>query len=166
MASSRRGMTVLSYLTSLAALCIGLGYLDAVASFYMRGTLEVAQEGGDFARAVVEAMPARTVALEQTRQAATVLLLITVAVIAGRNPRQQWGTFLCALGSWLVLRYAAIRTITDWPESLSSTDALMLGPHPIYAPVWLVLIAGMALAALGVTLIRAGALALRRRSSA
>ena len=166
MASSRRGMTVLSYLIALTALCVALGYVDAVATFYVRGTLEVAQEGGDFARASVEAMPARTVALEQTRQAATVLVLITVAVVAGRNALQQWGTFAFTLGSWQVLRYAAIRTITNWPESLSSTDALVLTPRPLYAPVWMALAGGLALAALGVTLVRAGALALRRRGSA
>ncbi len=165
MASSRRGMTVFSYLTSLAALCIALGYVDAVATFYMRGTLDVAQEGADFARAAVEAMPARTVALEQTRLAATLLLLITVAVIAGRNALQQWGTFVCALGSWTVLRYAAMRTITDWPQSLWSTDAFVLGPHPVYVPVWMALLVGLALAGVGVALIRAGALARRRRAS-
>ncbi|MFW5866679.1 MAG: hypothetical protein ACOCX2_02610, partial [Armatimonadota bacterium] len=65
MARRARGMTVLSYLVALAALCIAVGYVDAVATFYVRGMLQVSQEGGDFAQAVTEAMPPRIVALEQ-----------------------------------------------------------------------------------------------------
>ncbi|MGD9497028.1 MAG: hypothetical protein AB7Y46_12090 [Armatimonadota bacterium] len=162
MASSRRGMTVLGYLIALTALSICLGYVDAVASFSVRGTLEVAQEGANFARVMGEAMPARTVALEQTRQAASVLLLAAVAFVAGRNGLQQWGTFIFTLGAWTVLRYAAIRTITNWPESLASTDLITLLPRPAYVPVWMALVAGLALSGLGVALIRAGALVLRR----
>ncbi len=163
-------MTVLRYLTALLALCVALGYLDAVTTFALRGTLEVGPEGvdlprGDLARAAVEAMPARLIALEQTRQAATVLLLITVAFVAGRNALQQWGTFFFALGGWTVFRYVAIRTITDWPASLTSADAIVVLPRPVYAPVWLPVVVALGLMALGVALIRAGALALRRRSS-
>ena len=81
MARRARGMTVLSYLISLTALCIALGYVDAVATFYVRGMLRVSQEGGGFAQAVTEAMPPRIIALEQTRQASILLVLVAVAVV-------------------------------------------------------------------------------------
>lgn len=162
MASPRRTMTVFSYLIALTALALALGYLDAVSRFYLRGTLEVAQEGGDFARAAVERMPDRVVALEQTRHAALVLTIIAVAVIAGRNGLQRGGTFCFALGAWGVLRYAALRGIVNWPTTLLDADAVLLLPRMVYAPVWMAIVVGLALAAAGVALIRAGALALRR----
>lgn len=162
MARSRRAMTVFSYLVSLTALALALGYLDAVSRFYLRGTLEIAQEGGDFARAAVEHMPARVVALEQTRHAALVLVILAVAVTAGRNLLQQLGTFCFTLGAWGALRYAALRSLVNWPTSLVDSDAILLLPRVVYAPVWMAIVTSLALAAIGVTLIRAGALALRR----
>jgi hypothetical protein len=91
-----------------------------------------------------------------------VLVLITVAVVAGRNLQQQFGTAFYALGGWIVLRYAAIRTITDWPASLTDVDTLLYLPEAVYAPVWMPIVIGLGVAAIGVTLIRAGALAMRR----
>lgn len=162
MASPRRTMTVFGYLIALTALALALGYLDAVSRFYLRGTMEIAQEGGDFARAAVEGMPDRVLALEQTRHAALVLVVVAVAVIAGRNGLQQGGTFCFTLGAWGVLRYAALRGIVNWPTTLLDADAVLLLPRTVYAPVWMAIVVGLALAATGVALIRAGALALRR----
>lgn len=162
MARRVRGMTVLSYLIALTALCIAIGYVDAVATFYVRGTLQVAQEGGNFAQAVTEAMPPRTIALEQTRQAATILVLITVAIVAGRNLYQQLGTAFLVIGGWVIFRYVAIRTITDWPETLTDVDTVLYLPHAVYAPVWMPIVIALGVAAIGVTLIRTGALALKR----
>lgn len=155
-------MTVLNYLIALTALCIAIAYVDAVATFYVRGMQQIAQHGGDFAQAVTEAMPPRIVTLEQTRQAATVLVLVTVAVVAGRNLQQQFGTAFFALGGWIVLRYAAIRTITDWPTALTDVDTVIFLPDPVYAPVWMPIVIGLGVAAIGVTLVRGGALAMRR----
>jgi len=155
-------MTVLSYLIALTALCIAIGYVDAVATFYVRGMLQVAQEGGGFAQAVTEAMPPRIVALEQTRQAATVLVLVTVAIVAGRNLHQQFGTAFFALGGWTVCRYIAMRTITDWPGALTDVDTVLYLPHAVYAPVWMPIVIALGVMAIGATLVRAGALALKR----
>lgn len=155
-------MTVASYLISIAALCIAAGYVDAVATFYVRGMLQVAQEGGGFAQAVTEAMPPRIVALEQTRQAATLLVLVAVGIVAGRNLHQQFGTAFFAIGGWIVFRYVAIRTITDWPAALTDVDTVLYLPHAVYAPVWMPIVIALGLSAVGATLIRAGALALKR----
>ena len=163
MARRARGMTVLSYLISLTALCIALGYVDAVATFYVRGMLRVSQEGGGFAQAVTEAMPPRIIALEQTRQASILLVLVAVAVVAGRNLHQQFGTALFGLGGWIIFRYAAIRTITDWPTSLTDVDTVLYLPEAVYAPLWMPIVIALGLSAVGVTLVRAGALALKRK---
>mgnify|MGYP000975232022 CR=1 FL=1 len=162
MARRTRGMTILSYLISLTALCIALGYVDAVATFYVRGMLQVSQEGGGFAQAVTEAMPPRIIALEQTRQAAMLLVLVVIAVVAGRNLHQQFGTAFFAIGGWIICRYIAIRTITDWPGSLADADTVLYLPEPIYAPLWMPVVVALGLSALGVTLVRAGAMALKR----
>ncbi|MEA3401915.1 MAG: hypothetical protein U9R79_11830 [Armatimonadota bacterium] len=162
MAGRPRGMTVLSYLTALTALCIAMGYLDAVTSFYLHGMLQVAHEGGKYARGSVEDMSPRVRVLEQTRQAAVVLVLLTIGIVAGRNGLQQAGTFVFALGGWGLMRYAAIRTITDWPGSLSDADVVLYLPRAIHAPVWMVMIVALGLSVLGVALIRGGAVAMRR----
>ncbi len=165
MASRRRGMTVLSYLIALTALCVALSYVDAVATVHARAAGPIDAAGATFTPGALEELTPREIALEQTRQAAIVLLLITIAFIAGRNGLQQWGTFVFTLGGWAMLRYAVIRTLVDWPRSLGDTDTVFLLQEPISAPVWMPVVAGLGLVVLGVTLIRAGALVLRRRRS-
>lgn len=163
MAGRRRGMTVLSYLITLLALCIAMAYIDALASFYVRGMIQAGHEGAEFATGAVQEMPQRIISLELTRQAAFVLVLLTVAIVAGRNGLQQAGSFIFCVGAWIVLRYIAIRALTDWPASLVELDAVIFLPEPLYAPIWMTLILGLALGATGVLLIRSGAA--RRRSS-
>ena len=162
MARRSRGMKVSYYLIALTALCVAVGYIDALASFYVRGMYQVTVEGGEFAQAVVQEMPPRIVSLELTRQAAFIVALLAAGVIAGRNNMQQVGTFTYSLGGWIIFRYVSIRTLTDWPASLSDLDAVLFLPEPVYAPVWMALIIAGALTTSGVLLIRAGAVAMRR----
>jgi hypothetical protein len=47
------------------------------------------------------------------------------------------GVLRHALGGWIVFRYAAIRTITDWPSALTDVDTVLYLPEAVYAPVWM-----------------------------
>lgn len=159
-------MTVLSYLIALTAMSLALGYIDSIATYYVRRMPAEPEAGVDLlALEPVEALSARELVLEQTRQLSIVLVIVTVGIIAGRNGLQQAGTIVFSVGAWTVLRYAALRTICDWPLSFSDVDAVLYMPEAVHSPVWLVIVVALALAATGVVLVRAGALVERRRRS-
>ena len=156
----RRGMTVLSYLMLLTAFGIAMGYLEAVVVVYIRQISGILPPPHQLGPSVMEQVPARLISVEQTREAATIIMLLSLAMIAGRNNWQRLGTFVFAFGVWDIFYYVGLKALIDWPESLTTTDCLFLIPQPWYSPVWVPVAASCGLIILGVVFMRLGA---RRR---
>jgi hypothetical protein len=93
--------------------------------------------------------------VELAREAATIVMLVAIALACARNWREWLGGFLIAFGVWDIAFYAALRLTIGWPASLATWDILFLLPVPWAGPV----VAPMAVA-LGI--IVAGAAILRR----
>jgi hypothetical protein len=81
---------------------------------------------------------------ELVREAATMLMLLAVGILAGRGWRRRLGYFLVAFGVWDILYYIFLAAIGGWPRSLLDWDVLFLLPLPWWGPV----IAPSAIAAL------------------
>ena len=81
---------------------------------------------------------------EQVREAATIVMLLAVAWLAGRSPWQKIAYFLFAFGIWDIGYYAALKVMLDWPASLATRDLLFLSPSQWWAPVWEPLLASTA----------------------
>ncbi len=160
--SERRGMTVVSYLTLLTAFGVAMGYWEAVVVYYLRKLLGLVPLPENIDPALVEKIDPTIITIEQTREAATIILLIALALAAGRNNWQRWGTFLFAFGVWDIFYYVGLKVLLDWPGSLSAPDLLFLIPRPWYAPVWMPLLASVAMIVIGMLCIGYGA-RLRRR---
>jgi hypothetical protein len=83
-------------------------------------------------------------ATELIRELATLLMLVAVGCLAGRNARQRFGYMVIAWGVWDILYYVFLYAIIGWPTSLFDWDVLFLIPLPWWGPV----LAPMSIAAL------------------
>ncbi len=73
--------------------------------------------------------------VELIREAATIVMLVAVGIIAGRKGWQRFGYFLIAFGVWDVFYYVWLKATLDWPSSLLEWDVLFLIPVPWIGPV-------------------------------
>jgi hypothetical protein len=74
--------------------------------------------------------------VEMVREAATLLMLAAVGILAGRTWRSRLGYALIAFGVWDILYYVFLKVMCDWPRSLADWDILFLLPLPWWGPVW------------------------------
>ena len=74
--------------------------------------------------------------VEAIREAATLVMLLTVGMLAGRNWRARLGYSAIAFGIWDIFYYVFLKAMYGWPHSLSDWDILFLLPLPWWGPVW------------------------------
>jgi hypothetical protein len=73
--------------------------------------------------------------VELVREVATLVMILTVGMLAGRNRRTRGGYIAIAFGIWDILYYVFLKVICDWPHSLLDWDILFLLPLPWWGPV-------------------------------
>ena len=73
--------------------------------------------------------------VEMVREAATLLMLAAVGLLAGWNWRSRLGFFSIAFGVWDICYYLFLRKMCGWPHSLLDWDILFLLPLPWWGPV-------------------------------
>jgi len=72
---------------------------------------------------------------ELVREAATLVMLLTMGLLAGRNWRSRLGYTAIAFGVWDICYYVFLRKLCGWPHSLLDWDILFLLPLPWWGPV-------------------------------
>ncbi len=73
--------------------------------------------------------------IEMVREAATLIMLVTVGWLAGRSRRARLGYVLIAFGLWDIFNYVFLRMMIGWPATLLDWDVLFLLPLPWLGPV-------------------------------
>jgi hypothetical protein len=73
--------------------------------------------------------------VELCREAATLIMLATLGLLAGRTWRKRAGYAALAFGAWDVFYYVFLRLISGWPNTLFDWDILFLLPLPWWGPV-------------------------------
>jgi len=73
--------------------------------------------------------------VELVREVATLLMLLTVGMLAGKTWRARWGYGAVAFGVWDIFYYVFLRVMCGWPRSLFDWDVLFLLPLPWWGPV-------------------------------
>jgi len=73
--------------------------------------------------------------VEMVREAATLLMLLTVGMLAGRSWRSRLGYCAVAFGVWDISYYVFLKMICGWPRSVMDWDVLFLIPLPWWGPV-------------------------------
>lgn len=123
-ASSKK---VLFWLTLFS---IAMGFLETAVVIYLRKIYYPA--GFNFPLVVIDYSIA---VVEFWREAATILMLIGVGVLAGKNAMQKFVFFLYSFAIWDLFYYVFLKVFLDWPESLFTWDILFLIPVPWVGPV-------------------------------
>lgn len=73
--------------------------------------------------------------VELWRELATLIMLISIGVLAGRNRAEKFAYFLYSFAIWDLFYYVFLKVFLDWPESLMTWDILFLLPVPWVGPV-------------------------------
>jgi hypothetical protein len=68
--------------------------------------------------------------VELVREGATLVMLLTLGMLAGRTWRTRFGYSAIAFGVWDIFYYVFLKLISDWPKSVLDWDILFLLPLP------------------------------------
>lgn len=114
----------------LTIFSMAMGFMESAVVVYLR-TLYY-PSGFDF-----PLVPMATTVLftELLREAATLIMLLSIAIIAGKNFAQQFVFFLFCFAVWDIFYYVFLKLLIDWPPSLLTGDILFLLPVPWAGPV-------------------------------
>jgi hypothetical protein len=136
---------IASRITIVAVYALAMGYLEAVVVYYIRYALGDVHAIGSVASALSGRFPW---AVEMTREIATLVMLATVAWLAGRDRRERAAAMLWAFGIWDATYYLGLVILAQWPPSILTQDVYFLLPVPWGGPVWFPLLADALMAVL------------------
>ena len=161
--SWRRGGVPLTWAQLIVSgvFAASFGFLEAVVVIYLRaavgllpgyqGTLsDVIRMSGQYylQSQSISQFPKSLLTLEFLREAATMLMLLSVTLLTSANSRARAAVFLWTFALWDTVYYAGLWATVRWPTSLRDPDVLFLIPVPWLSPVWFpLLVSGLALAA-------------------
>ena len=127
MTEKKRWILVVIYATAMA-------WLESATVVYLRmlnGRLQPYQT--DPLPLLSTALPLSRI--EMVREAATLIMLLTVGLLAGKSNRARLGYFIIAFGIWDIFYYLFLNVMVGWPASLLDWDVLFLLPLPWWGPV-------------------------------
>jgi hypothetical protein len=117
--------------TIVLAFAVAMAWVEAASVFYIRalvGRIEPYQ---------ANPLPLRGALgnVELWREAATLVMIATLGLLAGRTWRRRAGYAALAFGAWDIFYYVFLRLISGWPRTLLDWDILFLLPLPWWGPV-------------------------------
>ena len=126
---------------------MAMGMLESAVVIYLRQLYY--PEGFAFP---LKMMDTHIVVTEILREAATLIMLIAIGVLAGRTPTEKFAYFISSFAIWDIFYYVFLKLLLNWPESWMTWDILFLLPTtwvgPVLTPVLLSLL--MILLCLGI----------------
>ncbi|HEX2394943.1 MAG TPA: hypothetical protein VHI78_06320 [Bacteroidales bacterium] len=122
------------YLITITLYSIAMGFLESAVVVYLR---EIYYPYG-FEFPMVS-MTGRIAVTEILREAATMIMLLTVAMLAGKSFLERFSWFIYCFAIWDIFYYIFLKLLTGWPSSLLTWDILFLIPviwtGPVITPV-------------------------------
>lgn len=110
----------------VSAYAIAMAFLEAVVVVYLRGLLQITND---------HVVLGPYVTIETGREAATLVMLVSVGWLAGRRKIERWAYGLFAFGVWDICYYVWLKVLVDWPATLLDWDVLFLIPLRWWGPV-------------------------------
>jgi len=118
----------------ITAFAIAMGLLESAVVIYLRQLLYPG--GFEFPLSPV---PAHLALTEVLREAATLVMLLSIGMLAGRSFSTGFAWFIYSFAVWDIFFYVFLRLLIGWPQSLMTWDVLFLIPTtwtgPVLAPV-------------------------------
>jgi hypothetical protein len=131
-----------------------MAYVEAAVVAYLRFLY---YPGGFIVRdaASLGVVPAAALRIELGREAATIVMLVAVALLAARKSWwERLAFFMWVFALWDVFYYAWLHVFLGWPPDLMTLDVLFLIPGVWVAPVVLPLVASGIMAAVSLGILR------------
>src|SRR5262249_52182644 len=116
------------------AFAIAMAWVEAASVFYIRALVNRI-EPYQASPLPEGAMTGTLGHVELWREAATLLMIATLGILAGRTWRRRIGYAALAFGAWDIFYYVFLRLISGWPRTLLDWDILFLLPLPWWGPV-------------------------------
>jgi hypothetical protein len=118
----------------LALFSIAMAHLEGVVVVYLRKSLGMLDSESN--KQSLEKFPVRYYNIEMTREAATIVMLVVLAYLAGGSWVERGVFFLWTFAFWDLFYYLSLYILIKWPPKLTTIDVLFLIPKPWIAPVW------------------------------
>jgi len=109
---------------------IAMGYLESAVVVYIRALYY--PEGFNFPMKLISDQILET---EFFREAATMVMLVGIAVIAGKKPVERFAYFILSFGVWDIFYYVFLYSLLGWPQSLFTWDILFFIPVTWVGPL-------------------------------
>ncbi|HET7150430.1 MAG TPA: hypothetical protein VFI60_03390 [Candidatus Acidoferrum sp.] len=149
-------------LVASGVFAVAFGFVEAVVVIYLRAAVgllpgfqgklsDVMRRSSEFyqqSQAITQ-FPQSLMTLEVFREVATVLMLLSVAVLTAAKFGSRVAVFLWTFAIWDITYYAGLWATVRWPLSLKDSDVLFLIPRPWISPVWFpLLVSGLVVLAI------------------
>ena len=118
----------------LALFGIAMAHLEGVTVVYLRKLFGIIDFQSN--KELLKEIPKDYILIEKTREAATIIMLVTLAILVGKKWIDIVIVFLWTFAFWDLFYYLSLYILTKWPSNLNETDVLFLIPRPWIAPVW------------------------------
>jgi hypothetical protein len=116
---------------TVVAFAIAMAWVEAASVFYIRALVDRIEPY----QANPLPMNGALGNVELCREAATLLMIAALGLLAGRSWRHRAGYAAVAFGVWDIFYYVFLRLISGWPRTLLDWDILFLLPLPWWGPV-------------------------------
>jgi len=118
----------------ITSFAIAMGFLESAVVVYMR---EILYPGGfNFP---LSPIPISLAVTELFREVATMIMLVTIGMIAAKRFSTGFAWFIYSFALWDIFYYVFLKLLLGWPESLFTWDVLFLIPTtwtgPVLSPV-------------------------------
>ncbi len=118
----------------LTIFAISMGFLETAVVVYLRELMYPA--GFSFPLSPINSSLAK---MELLREAATLLMLVSLGCITGRTRFEKFVLFLYTFAIWDIFYYIFLKLMIGWPDSVLTWDILFLVPvtwtGPVLAPL-------------------------------
>src|ERR1700719_4353301 len=146
----RRQGTLLNrrQLITIAIFAAAFGFAEAAVVVYLRAAVgllpgyagtfsDLRHSSQAYEQATsLSQFPQSLLTIEMYREAATMIMLVSVTLLAASKIRARWAAFLWVFALWDIAYYAGLWATVRWPASLTDLDVLFLIPMPWLAQVW------------------------------
>ncbi len=125
-----------------------MGFVEAAVVVYLRQLYYPSGFHFPLATAILQSLW-----IECIREIATIMMLASIAAIAGSCRTEKVAVFLFSFGMWDLFYYLWLKLLLDWPSSFFTWDVLFLIPVVWVAPVLAPMICAVTLIAISLAIL-------------